>query len=557
MKKFLCFLLSVLTAASLLAPTASAGTASASEEYSAGRVLFSEDFSDVTKFNALTSTPNAKTGYYIVGNDHANCKLSACKEIGTVIQSTASKTGKLIIDSSSVPVGYTARVLMYDMTDENVDKFTVVFDFKVIDFDEGGSANAVGLVISDNGMESDHSNNTKDAAFQPFLLKTGNRASQISCVGLTASSDGDTSYNSSGPSSSKNLGLDNTSYKIVVSVDTTDTDGDNSTVTMYREGVQVYSDTFVYAATSKEIIQKYQNTTVPVKKQIGFIANGVDVELDQLNVYYGTREAEYTETGVSVGSDIALTYSAKINNEAVKTAGLTTKFFRDGNLIEEVAAEYKDDTTALFKFEGIAPNQMDEEIIAELWSGGVMLDTRTYSVKQNLEALIASDNPNVTDTHKTFAKDALVYGGAAQAYKGETDTINNGKYTSSVTTKPQGDALDLSNNKNGRIMSAGLRFGYKNRIFFKINAIENVDVKILVGENEVKTTKDGNKVYTDYIAASELGTDFTVNVYVGGALESTLTYSVYDYIANKWNSATIGNLAKALYSYAKSAEALA
>ena len=98
MKKLLSILLVAVMVAAMFVPI----TVSAEGEYTNGQVLFSEDFSDITKFNNLTTTPDPKTGYYLLGNDHSKCRYSGCKTAKTVVQSQPSENGKLVLETTSV-----------------------------------------------------------------------------------------------------------------------------------------------------------------------------------------------------------------------------------------------------------------------------------------------------------------------------------------------------------------------------------------------------------------------------------------------------------------------
>ena len=53
-------------------------------------------------------------------------------------------------------------------------------------------------------------------------------------------------------------------------------------------------------------------------------------------------------------------------------------------------------------------------------------------------------------------------------------------------------------------MSAGLHFGYANKIYFKIKDIEDVVVKIFVGENQVDSVCIGSASASVYVGSEEV-----------------------------------------------------
>ena len=281
--------------------------------------------------------------------------------------------------------------------------------------------------------------------------------------------------------------------------------------------------------------------------------------------------AEITGANVAVGQDLSIKYYVTIVAEDISGVvnNLSMRFTMNGESV--TVAEYvKKNGEYVFAFRGIAPQCMTDNIKAELLYGDEVVDVvEEYSVLKNVETLLAAypDNKALVQ----FIVDMLNYGAAAQLYKDyNVETLANAGIehaasealpTESIKNKVTADGVAL-----GRVYFTGANvwFDNVNKIVVKLNAYtENTKVVIkcngVVVDTLQKLTSD--IIYTNAIYAVGFEDVYTFELYEGGVLQQTYTYSVASYVYAKMNQTEQGeltemaDLARALYRYGASAVA--
>ena len=215
-----------------------------------------------------------------------------------------------------------------------------------------------------------------------------------------------------------------------------------------------------------------------------------------------------------------------------------------------------------FTFKNVGPHQMGLNISAVLYGVNGETETKlsekaTYSVKENLESLLASGN----ETVKTLAKNMLIYGAAAQKYTGAADADLVTSETHTVTpTLTSG--LDVKNDATSSavIKFVGMKLIFDNepRLAIRYEIISDKytasDIVFTDGNNN-DLTKDGEYVYLNSVTANKFGTDVTItNNRDGSAVMLNVNTYVY-YILKNSTDANMKALATALYYYGVAAEA--
>ena len=273
---------------------------------------------------------------------------------------------------------------------------------------------------------------------------------------------------------------------------------------------------------------------------------------------------------LELAQDIGVIYTASVPANYTNYYMVFT--FCDVNYVVEGKAAGTDLYT--FKFEGVLPQTMGENIKATLYAtinGEVVTNTvETYSVRQ----YCVNQLNKTTDTDLiTLLSDLLVYGAKAQLYRNyNVDSLvtkDVAKLAPSTFT-----TLDASASKKAGsgtkdptayFKSAGLV--YENAMALYVNFVatdvENLTVEVLVeGRKEVYNVKDltqANGIYTltfRGILATEFDTTVTAKFYRDGVkVGETMTYSVNSYVCTAQSSAdtALAELMKATYNYGASA----
>jgi hypothetical protein len=226
----------------------------------------------------------------------------------------------------------------------------------------------------------------------------------------------------------------------------------------------------------------------------------------------------------------------------------------------------------VFSLKGIAPQCMGENIKAELilvWEDGTefVMDTKeSYSIRRYCDDALAANPDN--KALATLLADLLAYGDAAQDYANyNEDTPVSEGFEVAPTEWEDVTDTDFTLSEKTReelcFAAAGVRFGYVNRIYFKIKAADLTGVTLTVNGKTYtaddltlgEDTADTYIFYTDAVYATEFDKVFTAELSTDGEVIQTVTYSVKSYVCAKQNSndTEIAALVKALYNYGRSA----
>ena len=236
---------------------------------------------------------------------------------------------------------------------------------------------------------------------------------------------------------------------------------------------------------------------------------------------------------------------------------VTMNFTMNGEVYDRTLAQQTDGRYKVSL--ELPPQYMANEITVELIYNDAVIETMVYSVKQYAEDMLGKEESS--DELKQLLTDMLYYGAAAQNYTGHntenlaTDGVEN--LLEASTLVPETTDFNLVNNETGGeypayFKGAGVRFDAVNSIYVKLSTTENVTLAINDGEPMAVT---GTTVYTEGIKATQFADTYTFRLYHNGVLMQTLTYSVNAYAHAKKDSATMGELALALYRYGQSAVA--
>ena len=299
------------------------------------------------------------------------------------------------------------------------------------------------------------------------------------------------------------------------------------------------------------------------------------IDISECNYMLGTARYHFlgdlfdlTAASLSLGESLTMNYYAKAdpayNNVKMRFTYRGVTVTVDGTL-HDASGEY------VFSLKGIAPQYMSENIKAELIyvtedGTEIVVDVKeSYSIRQYCDDALAA-NPN-NEALTTLLADLLAYGDAAQDYANyNEDTPVSEGFT--VTPSEWEDVTDTdftltdATREDTRFTAAGVRFGYVNRLYFKIQAADLTGVTVTVNgkaysaeDLEPVENADGTYIlYTDAVYATEFDKIFTAELTVDGEVIQTVTYSVKSYVFAKQNgNDDMAALAKALYNYGRSA----
>ena len=280
-------------------------------------------------------------------------------------------------------------------------------------------------------------------------------------------------------------------------------------------------------------------------------------------------ESKLTGASVSLGQSLALNYYAVLT-PAHTAAQMRFTYHGETTLVsgvlDEASGEYK------FTFGRIPPQCMGDNVKAELIlisedGTETVLDVKeTYSIREYCDDALAANPDN--KALATLLADLLAYGDAAQDYANyNEDTPASDGFTVAPSEWEDVTDTDFTLSDKTRedlcFTSAGVRFGYINRLYFKIKAADLTGVTLTVNGKTytaedltlVEDTADTYILYTDAIYATEFDKVFTAELSVDGQTVQTLTYSVKSYVYTKQNAqnSEAAALARALYKYGLSA----
>lgn len=226
-----------------------------------------------------------------------------------------------------------------------------------------------------------------------------------------------------------------------------------------------------------------------------------------------------------------------------------------------------------FTFEGVLPQQMGDNISAELVcvaDGKTYTDTvAEYSVRQYcINQLGNKPNEKLT----TLLSDLLTYGAAAQTYAGyQTDALvtdglelTPSKYEA-ITPAKAAFSGEQSPEVDWKAATLTLRNAVTVRLYFTAEAIDGLTVTAALGETErtfgaADFATNGNGLYyVDFrgIAASQFDEPVTAGFVRNGApIGRTISYAVNNYISvmQDVENTKLQTLVRTLYNYGAAAE---
>lgn len=318
------------------------------------------------------------------------------------------------------------------------------------------------------------------------------------------------------------------------------------TFTIMVSGEEVYC----YKATGSLAADFVLGDVVTLSgKMMNFKGN--TVEFDQAEIT--ACKKTISSATLNIGTNIDVNYYVVLP-EGISYEKYVMRFTFNGKTIDVEST-----TGDKFTFENVGPHQMGLNIAAVLYgvNGGTetkLSEKATYSVKENLESLLASGN----ETVKTLAKNMLIYGAAAQKYTGAADADLVTSETHTVTpTLPETAAASVDN-KNEFVNFVGMKLIFDNepRLAIKYVLLNEATANDVTFEDlNGKLTHDGEYVYLNGVTADK----FAEENMVGNSLDhSTVTFTVNTYIYYILKTSTDANmkaLATALYYYGEAAEA--
>ena len=260
--------------------------------------------------------------------------------------------------------------------------------------------------------------------------------------------------------------------------------------------------------------------------------------------------ATIDSASITVGEDLKVNYYVTSSIELSKL----TMSFSYGEKTVDVAGQVAGNRYVFTL--PMPPQCMADTITAELKFGEFVLVTQgDYSIQTYAQnKLTAADS---SDELKRLLSDMLYYGAAAQVYKNyNVDNLaSNVDGILAVTENEPTQGAQIVNAERDSypayFTGANVWFGDVNKIYIKVNTIENVTMTINGGE---EFALDSTTYVIDNIMATQLMDEYTIELFYNGELMQTLTYSIGAYAYAKAET-EIGDLALALYRYGVSAKA--
>ena len=276
-----------------------------------------------------------------------------------------------------------------------------------------------------------------------------------------------------------------------------------------------------------------------------------------------------TSASITLGDSLTMNYYAKADPAY---SDVKMRFTYRGRIESVRGVPTETEGEYVFSLKGIAPQCMGENIKAELIyvtedGTEIVVDVKeTYSIRQYCDDALAANPDN--KALATLLADLLAYGDAAQSYtdfNADTPVSEGFEVAPSEWEDVTDTDFTLSDKTRDdiRFTSAGVRFGYVNRLYFKIKATDLTGVTLTVNGKTytaedltlVEDTADTYILYTDPVYATEFDRVFTAELSADGRTVQTLTYSVKSYVYAKQNSENteMAALVRALYAYGRSA----
>lgn len=262
---------------------------------------------------------------------------------------------------------------------------------------------------------------------------------------------------------------------------------------------------------------------------------------------------------VSAGADLSVNYYVTL--VGYNANDLVAKITMNGKTVDVLATV--EDGKVFFKFTGIAPQQMGDNIEFVLYLGEQEIASyKTYSVATNLKNLY--NDAESSAELKALVSDMLYYGAAAQKFTGYktaelvTAGFEGAQSTNELTFDEYDRRVTETKNTAYYFKSAGVQFDSQNRVYVKIVApsIEGLTVTVDGVALELEEIDEGMYIaYSAGLSATDLDTQLTFILTLNGEQIQELSYSANGYIYMMRNDAQMKELVVALFNYGKSAEA--
>ena len=255
---------------------------------------------------------------------------------------------------------------------------------------------------------------------------------------------------------------------------------------------------------------------------------------------------------LNIGGDLSMKYYVMGYAPEFNSKGLYMEFSHNGAKTKVYAGEPNADGFYVFVLEGINPQCMGDSIRAKLYYNETEVtshgceDGKEYSVEKNLLNLLAKHPDDAALV--ALIKDTLAYGEAASAYK-DHQTMTGNTYTENSSNR---EIPDATVTPNGAFTGYTVVFGQVN--FIKVSVELADGYTLYLDGTDITSQLVGGIFKTDGIAPTEFDKKFSFEIKNGDTVVQTFAVSVNDYIGAQKDSATMGNLVKALYNYGVSAE---
>ena len=250
MKRIICAFVAVI----LLMTAVVLGASAATPEYKEGQILYDQDFSSL---DALTSS----AGYSAYGFGYNTGAATMSIENGALRLISAPKNK----DGKSLSGRYGTRIRLYDVPD-SVDRFSVSVDLTINSFSSSSASYGPALLIADNGR-SDSSGSDKSSIFSMIWMRTYGEANTGAYT-----YGADALYNAV-ESGVKGFCTGKTNYNISIYINKKTNE---AAFRIYNKDLGLYFSKY-----------DFMYNPASVKSMVGLYANGCDVSVDNLTVYYG------------------------------------------------------------------------------------------------------------------------------------------------------------------------------------------------------------------------------------------------------------------------------
>ncbi len=278
--------------------------------------------------------------------------------------------------------------------------------------------------------------------------------------------------------------------------------------------------------------------------------------VDEVSIKY--MNGVIAGANVDVGSTLTVNYYAKLTADYTSAQMVFTR--NDKSITVDGVLE---DGMYKFAYTGINPQCMNDNISAQLVLGDEVLDVmENYSVKKYCDNQASKTFSEIGiseekyEALKAFMANMLIYGAEAQKHMDyNTDNLvtANSAWIEEAKTSYEIPVADINIEGNtdvsNKVYSVTLTLSNVNQVTFKLVITDEVEVYLNGEEAEVV---DG-VVRSKAIKAADFDEAQVLTIKKDGGVISQVEYAVNDYIANKYNSATVGEIVCALNNYGKAA----